>query len=127
MRCLNCGKKIPDKAKICRFCEVPVSEGPTKEEEQAVREVLNQMPPEALDELRAAFESSGTAEEFANLIMVGPCPKCDSRNTSDCDNDPEIDNILVGRCYDCGQLWCTECEQLLDRKAPSCECWEEDV
>ena len=29
MRCWNCGKKIPDKAKVCRFCEAAVEEEPT--------------------------------------------------------------------------------------------------
>ncbi len=126
MQCLNCGKTIPDTAKICRFCEAPVEEGPTREEEQAIRKMLKEMPPEALDELRAAFKGSGTAEEFANRLMIGPCPKCGSLETGDCEDDPEIGEILVGRCYKCGQLWCTECGRLLDRKAPSCKCWAEE-
>jgi hypothetical protein len=126
MQCLNCGKTIPDTAKICQFCDAPVVQRPTREEEQAVREILEQMPPEALDELRAAFEGSATAEEFANRIMTGACPTCGSVETGDCDNDPEIGEILVGRCYQCGQLRCTECGQLLDRKAPFCKCWAEE-
>jgi hypothetical protein len=124
MQCLNCGKSIPDTAKICQFCEAPVAEAPTKEEEQVVREVLGQMPPEALEELRAAFMESSTGEEFVNQLMTGSCPKCGSSNTGDCDDDPEIREILLGRCYDCGQLWCTECGQLLN--APFCKCWAGD-
>jgi hypothetical protein len=126
MKCLNCHKTIPDTAKICQFCEAPIEEGPTEEEQQAILEILEQMPPEALDELRTAFAGSATAEDFANLLMTGACPKCGSLETGDCDADPEIGEILVGRCFQCGQLWCTECGQLLDRKAPSCECWAED-
>jgi hypothetical protein len=126
MRCWNCGKKIPDTAKVCRFCEAAVDEEPTESEKDLVRGLLGNMPPEAMDELRAAFESSETAEDFADRIFVGDCPKCGSEDTGNCDADPEIEELLVGRCYQCGQLWCTECRRLLERDSPSCECWEED-
>jgi hypothetical protein len=126
MRCWNCDKKIPDTAKVCRFCEAAVKAGPTEEEKDVVRDLLKQMPPEAMDELRAAFEGSGTAEEFADRIFVGDCPKCGSEETGHCEADPEIEELLVGRCYQCGQLWCTECGRLLERDSPSCECWEEN-
>jgi hypothetical protein len=126
MRCRNCGKKIPDKAKVCGFCEAAVEDGPTREEEAMVRDLLEQMPPEALDDLRSAFEVSDTAEGFADRIFVGDCPKCGSADTGNCEADPEIGELLVGRCYRCGQLWCTECGRLLTRDSPSCECWKED-
>ncbi len=126
MRCWNCGKKIPDKAKVCKFCEAAVETEPTEEEKEAVRDILGQMPPEALDELRTAIEGSDTAEEFADRIFVGDCPKCGSEETGNCEADPEIGELLVGRCYQCGQLWCTECGQLLERNSPLCPCWEED-
>jgi hypothetical protein len=126
MRCWNCGKKIPDAAKVCRFCEAAVQAKPTKEEEQVVQELLEQMPPEALEELHAAIAGSKTAEEFVNRIFVGDCPKCGSQDTGDCENDPEIDNLLVGRCYQCGQLFCTECRCLLLPDMPNCDCWDDD-
>jgi hypothetical protein len=126
MRCWNCGKKIPDTAKVCRFCEAAVEDEPTEPEKDLVRDLLGQMPPEALKELGAAFENSETAEDFADRIFVGDCPKCGSEDTGNCDADPEIEELLVGRCYQCGQLWCTECRRLLERDSPSCECWEED-
>jgi hypothetical protein len=84
------------------------------------------LPPDALAELHQVFAECDSAEEFANRIMVGECPKCGSQNTDDCEDDPEIDELLVGRCHDCGQLWCTECRRLLTPKAAFCECWEED-
>ena len=127
MRCWNCGKKISDTAKVCGLCEAAVEDEPTEEEKAAVREILEQMPPDALEELRSALEDSDTAEDFTNRIFVGDCPKCGSEETGDCEADPEIGEILVGRCYRCGQLWCTECNRLLDREAPSCKCWEEDA
>jgi hypothetical protein len=126
MRCWNCGKKIPDKAKVCGFCEAAVPAEPTKEEKAAVEDILGQMPPEALDELRAAFAGSDTAEEFADRIFVGDCPECGSATTGNCEADPAIGELLVGCCYQCGQLWCTECGRLLERNSPSCPCWEED-
>jgi hypothetical protein len=84
------------------------------------------MPPDVLAELGDAMSQSSTAEEFANRIMVGACPKCGSERTGDCDADPDIENILVGRCYECGQLWCTECGNTLAKENPYCDCWDED-
>ncbi len=127
MRCWNCGKKVPDTAKVCGFCEAAVSGEPSAEEKDAVREILGQMPPEALEELRAAFDTNETADEFADRIFVGDCPKCGSEDTGNCEADPEIEELLVGRCYQCGQLWCTECRRLLERSAPVCECWGEEI
>ena len=126
MRCWNCGKKIPDTAEVCRFCEAVVEDEPMESEKDLVRDLLGAIPPEALDELRTAFGNSETAEEFVNCIFVGGCPKCGSEDTGDCDADPEIEELLVGRCYDCGQLWCTECRGLLERDSLSCACWEEE-
>jgi hypothetical protein len=126
MRCWNCGRKVTKKAKICEHCEADLTQTPTPEEEAAVMELLGQMPPDVLAELGQAMESSTTAEEFANLIMVGPCPSCGSDDTGDCDADPEINELLVGRCYDCGQFWCTECGNALTRDNLHCDCWEED-
>ena len=102
MRCWNCGKKIPDNAKACEFCEASIEDAPTEEDEAMVRDLLEQMPPEALAELRSAFESSDTAEGFVDSIFVGACPKCGSKETGNCEADPEIGEFLVGRCYHCG-------------------------
>ena len=126
MRCLNCGKEIPETAQACQFCEAAVEPEPTAEEKDAVRELLDGMPPEAVDELRAIMEGSETAEEFADRIFIGDCPKCGSSETGNCENDPEIDCLLVGRCYQCGQLWCSECRRLLEQTSPVCECWAEE-
>ena len=30
MQCLNCGKKIPNTAKVCRYCEAVVEPEPTE-------------------------------------------------------------------------------------------------
>ena len=126
MRCWNCNREILETAKACSHCEAPVMPEPTTEEIEAASALLQQMPPEAAAELEKAILDSDTAEDFVNRIFVGSCPKCGSDNTGDCENDPEIDELLVGRCFDCGQLWCTECERLLDPKAAVCECWDDE-
>ena len=126
MKCWNCGKNIPDAAKVCRHCEAAVVAGPSEEEEEAIGDFLSNAPPEAMEELRAAFAKSDTAEEFVDRIFVGDCPKCGSEDTGNCEADPEIEDFLVGRCYQCGQLWCTECRRLLDPTAPSCDCLDDD-
>jgi hypothetical protein len=43
-----------------------------------------------------------------------------------CEDDPEIEELLVGRCYECGKLWCIECRELLTPDNPKCPCWDED-
>jgi hypothetical protein len=126
MRCLNCNCELPENAMVCAQCEAPVMEAPTEEELQAASFLLDNLPPEAIAQLRSVFDESATADEFVNSIFVGDCPQCDSHNTGNCENDPDIDHLLVGRCYDCGQLWCTECCRLLEAKAPVCPCWDED-
>ena len=109
MLCWNCGKKIPDDAKSCRHCEATVEPEPTEEEIAAVQEVLAGMSPDLLEELEATFAVSENAEDFVNRLMVGDCPQCGSSETGDCEHDPEIDDICVGRCFQCGQLWCLDC------------------
>src|SRR5438477_10836707 len=113
MRCWNCNREIPTAAKICVHCEAPVEPEPSAEELMAARQLLEQLPPEVAAELQQALLDCPTAEEFANRIFVGNCPACDSSKTGNCENDPEINELLVGRCYDCGQLWCNECGKLL--------------
>jgi hypothetical protein len=126
MRCWSCGRKISRGAKACRYCEAPVEPEPTQEEIETVQEALANMSPEALDELEAAFLSSRTGEDFVNRVMVGDCPKCGSAETSDCDGDPEIEDISVGRCFRCGLLWCLECGQLLERGQKHCSRCDDD-
>jgi hypothetical protein len=125
MRCLNCGKNIPKAAQICQYCEVVVESEPSDENKAVVSALLEQMPPEALEELGALLDESTTAEKFADRIFVGDCPKCGSRDTGNCEDDPEIEALLIGRCYQCGQLWCTECRQSLKPGSISCPCWED--
>ena len=125
MRCWNCRNEIPEAAQACQSCEAPVEPEPTEEEMDAVRGILEQMPSEVVEELQAMAETSETAEEFADRILVGDCQKCGSLETGNCENDPQIRELLVGRCYQCGQLWCTECLRLLEPDSPSCECWAE--
>ncbi len=126
MKCWNCLKQVPEKAKVCPYCEKRLDEEPTEEQQQAVREMFAGMPADVRDELLGAMGPAGSAEEFANAIFVGDCPKCGSSDVGCCDEDPEIDNPLVGRCLSCGHYWCTECRRALDPKKPECPCWEEE-
>lgn len=120
MLCWNCQKEIPDNAKACQYCEASMEGMPSEEETEMVTELFASLDPEMQAEIIAAAESSETAEEFVNQIMVGACPACDSVNVGDCENDPDIDNICVGRCYDCGQLWCSECGEVFKKGQTVC-------
>ena len=124
MRCWNCGRAVPKKARVCGHCEADLTEAPSADAVAAVMELLEQMPPEVLAELGEAMSQSPSAMEFANRIMVGSCPSCGSERTGDCDADPEINEILAGRCYECGHLWCTECGNALTRERLYCDCWD---
>jgi hypothetical protein len=127
MICWSCRKEISDTAKRCPHCEAEVVEGPTEEWKAAALDALASMEPEVLSELRDAFEQSATGEEFLNRIMVGDCPKCGSSKTADCENDPDIEDPCVGRCLECGQLWCLDCgEFFTDNFADhDCPAWED--
>lgn len=127
MKCWNCLKELPESAKACPFCEAAVEDEPTPEEMGAVEEILSAMPAEVLGELQALMANSDSAEDFINQIFVGDCPKCQSSDTGDCEKDPEIENLLVGRCFKCGHMWCTECQTPLDPKSPECPCWDEEI
>jgi hypothetical protein len=126
MRCWNCGKDMPDTAKVCPHCERSVKKRPTQEEMDAVAEMLKGLDPAAREELQNLVQSAPTGDELIRSIFVGDCPKCGSADTGDCEDDPEIDNPCVGRCFKCGYVWCTECQRPLDAKDPFCPCWEEE-
>jgi len=128
MICWSCQKAIPDAAERCPHCEAEVVAEPTEDEKAAAKSVLAGLGPDLTDELRDAFEKSATGEEFVNRIMVGACPTCSSSETGDCENDPEIGDPCVARCFACGQLWCPDCGELFknDRFADhDCPAWEE--
>ncbi len=122
---LELREKIPNSAQVCEFCEAEVQAEPTPERWKCSGDSRRD-PEDALNELHELMRQSGTAEEFVNRLFVGDCPKCGSPDTGDCENDPEIDDVVVGRCYQCGHMWCTLCEEALDPKSPECPCWEEE-
>jgi len=126
MKCWNCLEEMPDSAKVCPHCEAAVEEPPDPEMEQVAADVLQNLDPAAMAELRQALESSSTAEEFANRLMIGNCPRCGSTDTGDCGEDPEIENPSIGRCYACGCTWCADCGEVLDGKPHDCPFWEDD-
>jgi hypothetical protein len=82
--------------------------------------------PEGLkDEMVKAIEESSaeSPEEFLNEVFVGECPECGSRDTRDCEEVPEVEDITVGSCNTCGYLWCTECGRPVT-KGGACAHWE---
>ncbi|MFV2067864.1 MAG: hypothetical protein ACC645_12890 [Pirellulales bacterium] len=129
MFCWSCQKEIPEAAKYCPHCEAEVEKEPTAEERAAIENAMAGMSPELIDELRDTFEKSATGEDFVNRIMIGDCPKCGSSNTGDCENDPEVEDLCVGRCFDCGQLWCPDCGECFNNAAQStdhdCPAWDD--
>jgi hypothetical protein len=120
---------MPDGAKFCVHCEASVEKlSFSSDELKFAEELLRNMPDNVKQELRAVFESSSTADDFVNRIFVGDCPSCGSSSTSCCEDDPDIDNPLVGRCLDCSLLWCTECGSVIPIKGPyECSCWDEEI
>lgn len=128
MNCWSCQKEIPNNADFCPHCEAEVIAEPSVEERAAAANVLGAMSPDLISELRDAFDKSDSGEDFVNRIMVGDCPQCGCSKTGDCESDPEIDDPCVGRCFECGQLWCLECgEYFKDAQSTEHDCpaWEE--
>jgi hypothetical protein len=127
MICWSCQKVIPDTAERCPYCEAQVFAEPTEDEKTAAESVLSSMDQDQINELRDAFAKSATGEEFVNRIMIGDCPTCGGSETGDCENDPEIDDPCVARCFACGQLWCPDCGELFKDNQfadHDCPAWE---
>lgn len=115
MKCWNCQKEIPDEAKSCSYCERRQDREPVDPE--AFKEALksiNTAEPGFVDQLRAIAERYETAEDFANAILSGDCPACGSEETETCEDVLGIENIMVGRCVECGKIFCTECGQAFE-------------
>jgi len=94
-------------------------------EEDDFLEMFKALPKDIQDELLKAVEESGatSADDFVSDIFVGDCPQCGSSNTGDCEEVPEIEDITLGLCQDCGHMWCTECGRTV-AKGSACEHWE---
>jgi len=88
---------------------------------------------------------------FINQVfgLVGPCPRCNSTNTHDCEAShfilddmeipgfepkiikmgsdcpiaKEVDDITIGHCDDCGYIWCLLCRREIDIDHPACFHW----
>ncbi|MFP4642309.1 MAG: hypothetical protein ACLFPU_09080 [Dehalococcoidia bacterium] len=61
-------------------------------------------------------------DKFLRAVMVGPCPKCDSNNTYDCANNPQLEDELIGHCLDCETYWCIECGYIFEKAGRPKEC-----
>lgn len=84
------------------------------EDTKMAMELMQAMDPEALSEMMQLAQQCNNAEEFANMILIGPCPHCDSENTTRCKEDPELEDAGIGRCKDCGRIWCCFCKQFFN-------------
>ncbi|MGM0485548.1 MAG: hypothetical protein ACQESR_02175 [Planctomycetota bacterium] len=125
MLCWSCGKEIADGAVRCSHCEAEVTALPSDSEIETARQFLENMDPELRFEMLRVFETSKSGEEFVNRIMVGECPKCGSDKTGDCENDPDIEDVSMGRCFECGYVWCTVCDTPYMPGQDRCETCEE--
>lgn len=128
--CWSCDRKLPQYAVRCMHCEAKVEDAPGPEEAEMLMEFLGDMDPSLMDEIRRMAMESESGDDFVNRLMVGPCPTCDSDDTGDCENDPEIDDPCIGRCFECSQLFCCDCDELfIDTKEAvghNCPMWDDE-
>lgn len=125
MLCWSCGKEIAENATRCQHCEADTVSPPDTEEMELAREFLDNMDPEIGAELLRVFQESENGEEFINRIMIGDCPLCDSSKTSDCEHDPDVEDLTMGRCFDCGHVWCTVCDSSYTPGQKACKVCDE--
>ncbi len=129
MLCWSCGKELPQGATRCSYCEADMISLPSEKEMHAARDILQHMDPNTISELQELFAASKNGEEFVNKIMVGDCPACGSSSTGNCEHDPDVEDLTIGRCFDCGVLWCTICGteyDLEDGECVVCQMGEEE-
>ena len=110
MLCWSCGKEVAENATRCPHCEADVDFSPGEQDLNLAREFLDTIDAETESELMHVFETSRSGEEFINRIMIGDCPKCSSSKTGDCEHDPDVEDITMGRCFECGHVWCSICD-----------------
>ncbi len=129
MKCPNCLKEMPENANICRWCETDVREHmpPCQETRDAINEFIADLPVEQIEHLDQLHRECETAEDFANAILVGNCPACGGTKVGDCDEDPDYMNSFLGRCFECGAVWCTECEHVLGDNEKECPRFDEHM
>jgi predicted RNA-binding Zn-ribbon protein involved in translation (DUF1610 family) len=128
MDCWSCGRKIPDTATYCPYCEAHAEEELSVDDEAAVQKVLAEMSPDTMNVLREVFEDSKSGDEFVHRVLVGDCPNCGSSITADCEDHPEIGHAYYARCLECDYLWCMFCGETIDPHRPfdhECPDWTE--
>lgn len=76
----------------------------------------------------------------ARRMAIGVCPKCGSENTHSCeklehisasDNEKDrncqftlkLDDITIGHCDVCSNIWCLECGKEISIRNQSCNCY----
>lgn len=125
MLCLNCGKKVASTATSCKFCKMKFEAQPQLDHDELVQ-LLNDAGVDAdlQEEMRQLAQDAGSADEFANSIFLGDCPKCGSKKVENCDEVKGIENVTVGHCLDCGLFWCSECGYHLKKGEKECPHWK---
>jgi hypothetical protein len=126
MKCWNCDKEIPAGAKSCKFCEAKVKRD---EPDISPKEAMSALQAagltgEMLDEMKELARNAETAEEFADSIFIGNCPKCGSEEVANCEETSEIEDVTVARCFGCGLFWCSECGYEMKAGETECPHWK---
>jgi len=85
-----------------------------------------EMPPDLLRELAGMMRNAKSGEEFADSIFIGDCPFCGFEKATNCEDEPGIENPMVGYCPACKALFCSECRTRMTREKSECanpDCW----
>jgi hypothetical protein len=64
----------PASSRVCAHCEADLTEAPSPEEEAAVMELFEHMPPDVLEELGEEMKESASALEFCQSHHGRPMP-----------------------------------------------------
>jgi len=112
-----------DDSTLDRLSEIHARGGSPAEMMGAVFDAFGMpgMDRSALEALVDAAERTESPEEFADAVLIGPCPSCGFEQTRNAEQDPDIQDLTVGVCPKCGHLWCSECGTPLTRAAPECQ------
>ena len=90
---------------------------PSPAQAEMLIQMFRNIDPDAASELVNLTDQCESEDDFVNMIMVGPCPNCESVDTSDCEDDPAIDDPTIGVCNDCGLRWCCDCDETFENTA----------
>ncbi len=81
-----------------------------KFDREHVHDMWELMPPDVQEALKQAIDILVAKPAHEREGISRSCPRCGTRNTTDCHAIEGIADPTIGLCIMCGYVWCLECD-----------------